>query len=98
MTRMIERWFPCQEVTDNSARGWERHRGPVSLAFRRSVPGVQRLTVSDPTRHRLADPPHCVRPEREPFVRVKLLGGPQQAEAPVGVGGFAFVSGHPPPV
>lgn len=22
MTRMIERWFPCQEVTENSASGW----------------------------------------------------------------------------
>ena len=22
MTRMIERWFPCQEVSDNSSSGW----------------------------------------------------------------------------
>ena len=22
MTRMIERWFPCQEVSENSTVGW----------------------------------------------------------------------------
>ncbi len=22
MTRMIERWFPCQEVSENSKTGW----------------------------------------------------------------------------
>lgn len=22
MTRMIERWFPCQEVSENSEGGW----------------------------------------------------------------------------
>lgn len=31
MTRMIERWFPCQEVTDNSARGWGSGNSEVML-------------------------------------------------------------------
>ena len=22
MTRMIERWFPCKEVSENSTKGW----------------------------------------------------------------------------
>ena len=31
MTRMIERWFPCQEVSDNSARGWGSGNSEVML-------------------------------------------------------------------
>ena len=31
MTRMIERWFPCQEVSENSATGWGSGRTEKAL-------------------------------------------------------------------
>jgi putative DNA methylase len=31
MTRMIERWFPCQEVSENSDRGWGSGNSEVML-------------------------------------------------------------------
>src|SRR5256885_1839048 len=31
MTRMIERWFPCKEVSDNSESGWGSGNSEVNL-------------------------------------------------------------------
>lgn len=31
MTRMIERWFPCAQVSDNSSRGWGSGNSEISL-------------------------------------------------------------------
>ena len=31
MTRMIERWFPCQEVTESSGAGWGSSNSEIRL-------------------------------------------------------------------
>lgn len=171
MTRMIERWFPCQEVSENSESGWGSGNSEANLftwfakrplaQARAAVlcsllpwpaDPADQLRLQDLVRRAMSDynaahdditkeltriyPNGCsmldpfsgraMIPLEAARVGVTAWGidyspsattagrlladyplrdwskepplGPQQAEAPVGVGGFAFVSGHPPPV